>query len=363
MDTIEIESTGRPAGHPWVELSRLREVPDSMPDGQSLSLVLSDGTCLGSGVFDRRFPRAAWRRHSHAEGVFFDEAYIASALVEAIERRAEESCQRLVSSDADYLPGIVVEIYGDVVWVCLETAAARAQSDVVAEVIREIVNPVEIVVSAGGVPVTLSGQGLKGRWVDLDELLFRIDLLDTTKPRVFLDQREQHALFGSLCEGRSLLDLFSHSGGFAMQALRAGAEHAVAVDSEDSYVKAIGANAQRNELRVDALTADALGYLGEVDARAFDALVIDPPAGYYLEAQRLNELHEQAFRKLPQAALLATYCRDVSLADFDSLVAKAAADVGREARIFARTSQPFDYPMLLNFPESQVVRGLILQVE
>lgn len=363
LELVHIDCAGRAPGHPWVEAARFVDLPHNVADGESISLIDSAGHYLGSGIFDRRDPCAAWRRHSHAEAVPFDEAYISAALVEAVKRRGDESCQRLVSSDADYLPGLVVELFGDVVWLALETAAVRAHGDLIADVVKELVSPVDIVVDQGAGPQTVSGQSLKGRWVEVDELLYRMDLLNTQKPRFFLDQREQHALVGSLCEGRTVLDLFSHSGAFAMQAMRASAERAVAVDLEEHYAKALGANAQRNELQVEAVAADALDYLQEAEAGLFDAIVLDPPSTYFKAEDCAGELHRQAFASLPPGGLLATYCRDVTLTDFESLVAKAAAEAGREARIFARTSQPFDFPMLLNFPESQILRGLILQVE
>lgn len=363
MDTIEIQSTGRAAGHPWVALSQFPDLPNALSDGQSLGLVDASGQFLGCGVFDRADPRAAWRRYSHAEAVAFDEAYFATAIVEAIQRRGDEACQRLVDSDADYLPGIVVELLGDVAWLSLETTAVRAQADLIAEIVKEIVGPTELVVDKGEGPETLSGQGLKGRWVEVDDLFYRIDLLNSEKPRFYLDQREQHALVGSLCEGRAVLDLFSHNGAFALQAMRAGADRAVALDVNEQYVKAIGANAQRNELLVEAVTGDALDYLVESEAGAFDGVVLDPPQEYFKERSQCLELHRRAFVSLPQGGLLATYCRDVALGNFELLVAEAAAEVGREARIFARTSQPFDFPMLLNFPECQTLKGLILQVE
>ncbi|MFU8848155.1 MAG: class I SAM-dependent rRNA methyltransferase [Opitutales bacterium] len=362
MNKIKIALGDELVGHPWVELSRLPDLSDSVADGQSLDLVDAAGRPLGSGVVDLKEGRKLWRRYSRLEAVDFDEAYIAAALLEALDRRGDESCQRLVSSDADYLPGLVVELFGDVLWLSLETTAAWGHLDLIAEVLKEAVNPVEIVVDAGDGPQTHSGQGLKGRWVEVDELLYRIDLLNPGKPRFSLDQREQHPLVGSLCEGRAVLDLFSHNAAFAMQALRAGASRAVAVDVEEVFAKAIGANAQRNELEVEAVAGDALEYLRTVEAGAFDAIILDPPAAYYQCQDRIEELHHLAFTRLPPGGLLATYCREESGAVFEPLVAKAAAQVGREARIFARTSQPFDFPLLLNFPESQVLRGLILQV-
>jgi 23S rRNA (cytosine1962-C5)-methyltransferase len=292
----------------------------------------------------------------------FDEAYLVTAVAAAIERRGDEACQRLVSAGADYLPGLIVELYGDVVWLGLTTPAMRAQVDLIAGLINEIVSPVEVVLDEGAGPRTCSGQGLKGRWVEMDEILYRIDLLNPEKPRLYLDQREQHSLVGSLCQGRAVLDLFSHNGAFAMQAMRHGAACAVAVDIEEHYVKAIGANAQRNGLEVEAVVSDAFAYLAQTGAGDFDAIVLDPPEHYFQVENSFAELHRQAFASLPPGGLLATYCRDVARTDFETLVAAAAAQAGREARIFARTSQPFDFPMLLNFPESQILQGLILQV-
>jgi len=363
LETVQINGERRPPGHPWVDLSSLVELPESVSNGQSLRLIDSQGHSLGCGVFDRKDPCAVWRRYSRAEEAPLDEAYLSTALVEAFERRSDESCQRLVSSDADYLPGLIVELFEDVVRISLETAAVRAHGDFIAEFVREFVGASEVVVDKGAGPYTLSGQGLKGRWIEVDGLLYRIDLLNTEKPGFYLDQREQHPLFGSLCEGRAVLDLFPHSGAFALQAARAGAERATAVDFDDNYVKAIGANARRNDLQIATATADAFEFLHAADPGAFDAIVLDPPSAYFESPDRVRALHRLAFAGLPPGGLVATYCRNPASAGFETLVGRAAAETGREVRIFARTSQPFDFPILLNFPESQILQGVILQVE
>lgn len=362
METIKLQSTGRAAGHPWVAFSQFPDSVERLSDGVPIGLLDSDGNCLGCGIFDRSDARAAWRRYSHAEAVDFDEAYLGEAINEAIQRRGDEACQRLVDSDADYLPGVIVELYGDVVRLVLETGAVQARADLIADIVKEIVAPSELVIESAQSLRTFSGQGLKGRWVEVDELYYRVDLINAGKPRFYLDQREQHALVGSLCGGRAVLDLFSHSGAFAMQAMRSGAVRAVAVDVNELYVKAIGANAQRNEVVVEALALDALDYLNESEPGAFGAIVLDPPVDYYQDRGRCECLYRSAFSNLPEGGLLATYCRGWVTEDFERLIAAAAAEVGREARIFARTSQPFDFPILLNFPESQALRGLILEV-
>ena len=366
---------GTSAGHPWVALDALDLAEVTVSDGAAATLVDAEGHALGSGVLDRRHPEAAWRRFSWAEGVAFDEVYIADALQEALGRRGEDVCQRLVSSDADYLPGLVVEKFGEVLTITAETAAVDAHLEMIAALLKEHFAPQEIVFLNNGVSRatygleqavrTLSGNNLKGRWVEIDEVIYRLDLMQPQKPRFYLDQREQHSLVGSLCEGRVVLDAFSHSGAFAMQALRAGAEHVVAIDLSETCVKAIGANAQRNECFIETIDCDAGAFLAERTVGDFDCIILDPPSAMAADLDALKQLHVSAFRCLPDGGVLATYCRSesIGLEAFERMVSAAAAEVGREGRIFARTGQPFDFPTLLNFPESNRLKGLILQVD
>jgi len=376
-NVLRLKRTAREGafGHPWVRLDDLDLTDCILIDGSAATLITANGHALGSGVFDRRNLAAAWRRFSWAEAVAFDESYIADTIQEALARRGESNCQRLISSDADYLPGLIVEKYADVLTITAETAAADAHLDMIAELLKEQLAPQEIVFlnncesravySLERDVRTLSGNNLKGRWVEIDELSYRLDLMQPQKPRFFLDQREQHSLVGSLCEGRVVLDAFSHSGAFAMQALRAGAEHVVATDLSENCVKAIGANAQRNECFIETIDCDAAAFLAERTVGDFDCIILDPPSEMAADLDALKQLHVSAFRCLPAGGVLATYCRSetITLEAFERLVSTAAAEVGREGRIFARTGQPFDFPTLLNFPEGNILKGLILQVE
>jgi 23S rRNA (cytosine1962-C5)-methyltransferase len=363
------------AGHPWFGLDDFVSVDDAICDGSTQSLLAADTAFLGSGIFDRRDACSAWRRFSWAEDVQFDESYIIDALQEALARRGPDSCHRLVSSDADYLPGLIVEQYEDVLTVSAQTYAIDCHLQLIAEILKESLTPREIVLindcasrDAFGLERsirTLSGNNLKGIWVEIDELKYRLDLMNPDKPRFFLDQREQHALVGSLCEGRVVLDAFSHSGAFALQALKGGAQHVVAIDLSEACVKAIGAHAQRNECFVESIDCDVRAFLAERTVGDFDCIILDPPACEESLLASLQLLHEHAFRCLPSGGILATYCRSqsITLDTFERMVSTAAATVGREGRIFARTGQPFDFPTLLNFPESNFLKGLILQVE
>jgi len=350
-------------GHPWVALAQLS---GNLPAAPCVAtLVDAAGQPLGSGLFDPCDPAGAWRRFSMAEAVPFDGAYIATAINDALSRRSDEHCQRLICADADYLPGLVVELYDGIVTIASTHAVIDAEMDVIVESLKEACEPKEIVFLKNGAATTQSGQNLKARWVEIDGIAYRLDLLDAAKPRFFLDQREQHALVGSLCEGRSVLDGFAHSGAFALQAARAGAEHVVAVDTCETCIKGIGALAQKNNCFVETIQADVAAFLNERKVGELDAIILDPPHTENFDAAVVAALHSSAFSCLPAGGLLATYCRSTTTpaAEFEETVARAASAAGREARIFARTSQPFDFPVLLNFAESRYLKGLILQVE
>jgi 23S rRNA (cytosine1962-C5)-methyltransferase len=363
LTTLQLSAAPVRSGHPWVSLA---ELSGQLPEAPCVATLLdASGQSLGSGLFDSKHPSAAWRRFSHAEGANYDGAYIGSAINDALGRRSDEHCQRLICSDADYLPGLEVELYDGVLTVSSTHAIVDAAMDEIVESLKEACEPKEIVFLKPGAACTLSGQNLKARWIEIDGIAYRLDLLNGEKPRFFLDQREQHALVGSLCEGRTVLDAYAHSGAFALQAARNGAEHVVAVDVSDVCIKAIGAHAQKNNCFVETIEADVGAFLAERSVGDLDAIILDPPHTETFDAAAVEALHTSAFTCLPEGGLLATYCRSThtSAAEFEATVARAATAAGREARIFARTAQPFDFPVLLNFPESRYLKGLILQVE
>ena len=350
-------------GHPWVPKDRL--AGDLSKDPCVATLVDADGQTLGSGLFDPSDPSRAWRRFSMAEGVSFDAGYLSGAISDALGRRSDEVCQRLICSDAEYLPGLEVDLFDGILVVRSTHPIVDAAMGEIVGCLQEACEPKEIVFLEEPGPRTLSGQNLKARWLEIDGLFHSLDWLNPEKPSFFLDQREQHGLLGSLCEGRVVLDGFAHSGAFALQAARHGAEHVVAVDISDACVKAIGASAQKNQCFIETIQADVAAFLAERKPGELDAIILDPPGADVFDSAAVELLHTAAFNCLPTGGLLATYCRSASTTatDFEGAVARSCAAAGREARIFARTAQPFDFPVLLNLPESRYLKGLILQVE
>lgn len=360
-------------GHPWLRAS---EWTCSYPEKPCILTINNpQGEPLGTGLFDPRDPVAVWRRFSLAGGASFDESYLVSAIEAALSRRTDENCQRLIFAEGDYLPGLEVDLYGDLLVVTSTHALVDRQMEVVVDYLKEICRPSEVVfldddprrvaLGLGGARRTLSGCNLKARWIEVDGLAYRLDLWDTAKACFALDQREQHALVGSLCEGRRILVGDAQSGAFALQAARAGATHVLSLDGMEVNAKSIGAHAQKNGVFVETEVSETSLFLDTLEVGAFEGIVFDaPPLGKF-DLEGLRAQHKRAFACLPESGLLATYLRssDVDAVAFERLVGEAATEAGREARIFARTAQPFDFPILINFPESAALKGLILQVE
>jgi 23S rRNA (cytosine1962-C5)-methyltransferase len=367
-------------GHPWVYINELDVIPDNLADGSGVNLYDARGRSLGSGILNRR-SQIAWRRYSRHSEVAFSSDFLAKAIADSIARRAEESVRRLIWSDADHLPGLVVDQFEDVLVVQALTLAVEQQESVIVECLREHLQPREVLFR-NDAPVrklegmelvvkTHSGKPLAPCNYEIDSLSYELDLANAQKTGFYLDQREQHVLVASLCEGRRVLDGFCNQGAFGLQALNAGAESALSIDSSATCCAAARQNAERNELALDVLEANLFDYMKTIERGAFDCIVLDPPS-FARNKQSVpgalrgyKELNLRALQCLPPGGILATYScsQHIDAATFEATVVNAAADAQRELRLFARTSQPFDHPVLLNFPESNYLKGLIVQVE
>lgn len=367
-------------GHPWVYLNELADAPGPEFDGRALNLRDARGRPLGSGVYNGR-SQIAWRRFSRQAGVAFEADYLAGALREALERRGPEACRRLVWSDADFIPGLIVDQFASVLVVQAVTRAVDLRLDTIGDWLAEELEPEEIIFR-NDAPVrelegldrhvrTRTGKPAASCAVEIDGLAYELDLAHGQKTGFYLDQREQHLLVASLAEGHRVLDAFCNQGSFGLQAARAGAERVVCVDSSGECVAAVRANAARNGLAVEAVEANAFDFVNALEPGAFDLVVLDPPSFARNRAavdgalRGYKELALRVFQALPSGGVLAAYScsRHVDAVAFEGAVSAAAADAGREVRLFARTGQPFDHPVRLNFPESEYLKGLVLQVE
>jgi 23S rRNA (cytosine1962-C5)-methyltransferase len=368
------------------------EVMELLPgehDGEVVECRDPRGRFLGAGIYNSR-SQIVWRRLSR-ERVALDETYLRVALQRAIAcrdripdtgyRKDEPAVRRLVWSESDDLPGLVVDQFGDTLVVQTQTLAMEKRLATLVALLDELVQPAEIILRNDapirrleGLPLevkTRSGKAWEPRWLRIDGLDYWLDLQGGQKTGFYLDQRFQHAAVAKYAPGRRVLDAFCNQGPFALHCARAGAAEVRGLDSAAEAVAQACRNAERNGLRAGFLVANVFDYFTERRDETWDLIVLDPPPfakskGALAGAMRgYKEINLRAMQRLTPGGVLATYSCSyhVQDADFRAMLAEAAADTKRRVHVLEFCHQPPDHPVLVTMPESEYLRGFILRVE
>lgn len=298
--------------------------------------------------------------------------------------RQHTDAVRLISSEADGFPGLIVDQYRNAAVIqALNAFADRLLPDLVVW-LAEL--GVEVVVArhdsalrdkeglARGITVLAGDPHPDPVEVHEDGLFFRVDLVEGQKTGLFLDQRDNRMRFGRLVPpGARVLDAFTYAGGFAMQAARNGGEVLAFDDSERAVAATLG-NAARNQLpNLRCERANAFQLLRDLakQRQRFAAIVLDPPAFARNRAEVANalrgyrEINRHAFRMVEDGGLLVTASCSYQLQEpmFEDMLRRAAGDAGRTATIVYRGSQDVDHPALLSLPQSRYLKCYFLRVE
>jgi len=374
------------SGHPWVFANEVEQLLPQELDGELVECRDRNGRFLGCGLYNSR-SQIIFRRLSR-ERVALDDAYLESALRRALARREAASlsspARRLVWSEADELPGLVVDQYGDTLVVQIQTLALEKRSEALCRLLQALLSPAEIILRNDasirrleGLPLfvkTLSGNPWEPRWMKIDGLEYWLDLPNSQKTGFYLDQRTQHSAIARHCAGKRVLDAFCNQGAFALHAARAGASEVLGLDSAPEAIEAARRNAERNHLKVSFETANVFDWFND-DTRnlepSWDLIILDPPpfakSKSALEGalRGYKEINLRAMQRLVPGGLLATYTCSHHMQDAElrQVLAQAANDAKRRVHILDWCHQPLDHPVLATMPESEYLRGYLLRVE
>jgi 23S rRNA (cytosine1962-C5)-methyltransferase len=310
-------------------------------------------------------------------------AFLRGRLEEAWVRRTEaglaaESALRLVYSEGDFLPGLIVDRYGSILCVQILTAGMET---VRAEIVESLAERFRCRLlyerSEGGGRMReglaesrgpLHGGGEPREEVDVDGLRILVDAESGPKTGFFLDQRENRRIVRGLSRGKRVLDGFCSTGGFGLYALAGGAESVLAIDSSGPALSAAGENAARNGFagRWEGRSADLFAELRELAAsgRRFDLVVLDPPAfaksreGREGAARGYRDINRLGLSVLAPGGVLATAsCTQlVDVAKWKEALRAAAADARVDLQLLATGGQPADHPVLLGVPETEYLK-------
>jgi 23S rRNA (cytosine1962-C5)-methyltransferase len=375
--------------HPWVFSGGVASVAGDPGPGDTVRVAATDGTVLGVGSYSP-VSQIRVRMWSFDPAFELDDAEVARRVLAAARRReallaSGTDAARLVFSEADGVPGIVADRYGDTIVVQSTTAGGDAWREVVADALISLPG-VECVYERSDADVR-AREGLEARVgvvrgaLPSTEMVihegpwrFAIDIGGGHKTGFYLDQRNARAALAHLATGRRVLNVFSYTGAFSVIAAASGAASVQSIDSSGPALSVAVRNGELNAVDVgDLMEADAFTALrGLRDrARQYDLIVLDPPKLAANDRQidkatrAYKDLNLLAVKLLAPGGVLLTFsCSGAMTSDlFQKVVAGAALDAGRTVRIIDRLAQPSDHPVPLAFPEAEYLKGLVLEAE
>ena len=380
---VSRKGAGRIAsGHPWIFAGDLAGPPSAEP-GSAVKVIDPSGRPLGTAHFSSASQISLRLLTEHVEEIgrgFFLRRIAAAA---EFRRRVVENTEawRVVYGEADLLPALVVDRYGDcLVMQALDQGMDKA-TPVIVDCLRELFSPCAIVLrndaavrARENLPLesrVVFGEAPEAVAVRMNGLELSADLLHGQKTGIYLDQRENYLAAARYAHGRAL-DCFTSTGGFALH-LAARCDSVEAVDSSAPALDTARRNAAANGIsNVEFRQADVFDLLSSYASarRQFSTVVLDPPA--FAKSRRnvegaargYKDINLRALRLLGPGGILVTCScsHHLSEAALLELVAEAALDAGRRLRVLERRTQAQDHPILLTVPETHYLKCLILEV-
>lgn len=378
-------------GHDWVFSSEVLKAFGKPADGEVISLKDGRDHLVGSAIYNSKSQIVARRfsRRKQDLDLDFFKRRISQAAEYRARRQIDQKLCRLVWSESDGLPGVILDRYGDYLVLQTLTLAMDQRKDLIVQALTDVFGAVTIIerndatvrraeglelqtgLLAGAEPPSPMMIEIAGTR-DNDALKFGIDLLHGHKTGFYLDQLRNYPAVAEYANGRRVLDCFTNQGAFALACARAGAARVTAVEASADNLAAAEQNAERNKLSVEWIKQDAFEFLraAEKAEAQYDLIVLDPPSftkvkGGLKDALRgYRELHVRAFKLLSKDGLLATFScsHHVNEEAFAATIADALVDARRSARRLRRFEQAPDHPVLPTIPETEYFKGLLLEM-
>lgn len=386
-------------GHPWIYGSEIKGADEGIQDGDIVRVLSGKGKFVGSGFYNAhskitvrifstnandRFNEDFWKRRA---------AYAVDYRLQVM-RPEDYDCCRLVFGEADQLPGMTVDRFGDVLSVQVLSLGMEKRKkeflDGLIEVLRERNLPVSCVYERNDVKIReLEGmEQYKGFYhseflrpeeektlVDIVEngIRYTVDVENGQKTGFFLDQKFNRLAAAQIAKGRHVLDCFTHTGAFALNAAKGGAASVTALDISQEAVDMASHNGEINHLPIHVVKADVFEYLTNLDKTKnhdYDYIILDPPAftksGKTVhEAFRgYKEINYRAMKILPRGGYLATCSCSHFMGEelFVKMVKEAARDAGVTLRQIEFRQQAPDHPILMTVPETYYLKFFLFQI-
>jgi len=378
-------------GHDWVFSSEVLKVFGNPADGDVISLKDGKDHLIGSALYNSKSQIVARRFSRRRQDLDLD--FFKRRIARAAEYRARRGIDpqlcRVVWSESDGLPGVVIDRYGEHFVLQTLTLAMDMRKELIAHAVIELFGAKNII-ERNDAPIrraeglelrsgVLEGPALPGPiLIEINgtsrrtSLQLEVDLLHGQKTGFYLDQRENYEIVAQNAQGRRVLDCFTNQAAFALACAHAGANAVTGVEANSESIGVAQKNARRNHLQVELKEQDVFQFLreaGKAEAQ-YDLIVLDPPSftktkGGLGDAMRgYHELHVRAFKLLSRDGVLATFScsHHVTENAFAQMIANALVDARRSARRLRRFEQALDHPVLPTLPETEYFKGVLLEM-
>ncbi|MDY5083497.1 MAG: class I SAM-dependent rRNA methyltransferase [Candidatus Limivicinus sp.] len=383
-------------GHPWIYAQEIISKSTEPENGALVDALSENGRYLGTGLYSRE-SKIGLRLISRNANDRFDAEFWKRRIRYAWDYRrtvmgGDVSCCRVIFGEADGFPGLTVDRFSNILVTQTLSVGMERLKDVIfpllAEVLRENGERIDGIYERNDVAIrALEGLEQGKGWYELpgeehpqstvteiceNGIYYAVDFENGQKTGFFLDQKYNRFAVARLAKGRRVLDCFTHTGSFALNAARGGAEHVTAVDVSESAVEMARENARRNGLedRMDFVAADVFDLLPEVKKGEYDFIILDPPA--FTKSRRTvgraekgyKEINLRALKALPRGGYFATAsCSHFMPSElFVKMLRSAAQDANVELRQIEARQQAPDHPILWNVPETDYLKFYIFQV-
>jgi 23S rRNA (cytosine1962-C5)-methyltransferase len=377
------------AGHPWIYSNEIQmdEAARALAPGTLVTLKTGEGKNLGVATFNPH-PLVSARLLDREPARVIDDRFFAKRLHRALavrERLFKAPFYRLVHADADGLPGLVVDRYGEVVVCQINTAGMERLEEDILAAIDAVLGPAAVVLRNDSAARQVEGlkseiriaHGVLPERVEIVEngARFRVDLASGQKTGWFYDQRDNRAFMARLAEGARVIDLYSFGGGFGIAAATAGAREVLAIDrseaslalaAESAALNGVGERCRFQREEVFAALEKLAG-----DKERFDVVIADPPA--FIKSKKETASGLRGYRKLARLAAQATQpggflfiascSHNAALEDFAEAVRRGIADAGRSGRILLTSGAAPDHPVHPFLPESAYLKAQVHAID
>lgn len=372
-------------GHPWIYKRRLLKVDPSIRPGDIVSIISSENKFVGKGYYNPK-SEISIRILSFSDEPM-NRAFFYNKVKKSVEKRSglldKTNAYRAVFSEADGLPGVIIDVYSDTAVFQILTLGMEKFKDILIESIKTILNPKFIYEKSASPFRKLERLKDVTKWwgeegstlVEIFEgkARFLVDVVNGHKTGFYLDQRNSRLAIQNISKGKKVLDLFCYTGAFSVHAAMSGAQKVLGVDIKGDWLELGRKNAFLNKVteNIEFVKGDAFSVLKNIhkSGELFDIIIIDPPS--FLKSREslmsaskgYSQLNLIAMKTLTEGGIMATFSCSHNMPNeiFSGILKEAATDANKKITILKRCHQAEDHPIVRTIPETEYLKGYFLR--